>query len=105
MLRLILLRISALSLLMGCASNQPLVLNADNPASPAAREAVTSPAHPVLGLDQATKRTRHLIAARASHNTQSQQQQQDQQNMSGMKNMPGMQPKDGNTQQEGDHDH
>jgi len=99
MLRLILLRISALSLLTGCASDQPLNLNADNPASPAAREAVTSPAHAVLGLDQATKRTRDLIAARAAHNTQGQPQPQDQQNMSGMK------PTDENSQQERDHDH
>jgi|SRR6516162_7965527 hypothetical protein len=105
MLRLILLRISALGLLTGCANNQPLVLNADNPASPAAREAVTSPAHPVLGLDQATKRSRDLIAARAAHDTQGQQQPQDQQNTSGMKNMPGMQHEDGNSQQEGEHDH
>src|SRR6516164_11852593 len=101
MLRLILLRISALSLLTGCASDQPLNLNADDPASPAAREAVTSPVQPVLGLDQATKRTRDLIAARAAHNTQGQQQPQDQQNMSGMKNMPGMKPTNENAQQEG----
>jgi hypothetical protein len=99
MLRLILLKISVLSLLTSCASDQPLNLNADNPASPAAREAVTSPAHPVLGLDQATKRTRELIAARAAHNMQVQPLQQDQQNMSRMK------PTDENSQQERDHDH
>jgi hypothetical protein len=105
MLRLTFLNILAFGLLAGCVSNRPLVLNADNPASPSAREAITSPAPSMLSFDQASKRTRELIAARAAEDTQGQRQQQDQQNKSEMKNMPGMQPEDDNTRQEGDHDH
>jgi hypothetical protein len=100
--------ILALSFLVGCASNQPLVLNTDNPASPAAREAITPPARQVLGIDQASKRTRELIAARAAQDTQSQRQQNDQQmqNMPGMKNMPGMEHEEDNSpQKEGEHGH
>jgi|SRR6516165_3014397 hypothetical protein len=105
MLRLTFLKILAFGLLAGCASNRPLVLNADNPASPIAREAITSPAQPVLNLDQASKRTRELMAARAAEDTQGQHQQQDQQKMPEMKNMRGMQPEEDNNQSQGDHDH
>jgi|SRR6516162_3709652 hypothetical protein len=104
MVRLTFLKILAFGLLTGCADTQPLVLNANNPASPAAREAITSPAQAVLSLDQASKRTRELIAARAAQDAKVQHQQQ-QQNVSGMKNMPAMQPEEDNTQHEGDHDH
>jgi hypothetical protein len=72
MSRLIFLKILAFGLLTGCASNQPLVLNADNPASPLAREAITSAAQPSLSVDAASKRTRALIAARAAEDTQGQ---------------------------------
>ena len=105
MLRLTFLNILAFDLLAGCVSNRPLVLNADNPASPIAREAIASPAQSVLNLDQASKRTRELIAARAAQNTQGQHQQQDQQKMPGMKNMSGTQPEEDNNQSQGDHDH
>jgi len=105
MLRFTILRILPFGLLAACASNQPLVLNADNPASPIAREAITSPAQSVLTLDQASKRTRELIVARAAQDTQGQHQQQDQQKMPGMKNMSGMQPEEENNQSQGDHDH
>src|SRR5215831_18219951 len=98
MFRLTFLRILPFGLLAACASTRTLVLNADNPASPAAREAITSPAHSILNLDQASKRTRELIAARAAEDTQGQPQQQDQQNISRMKNTPGMQPEEGGTQ-------
>ena len=105
MLRLTFLNILAFGLLAGCVGNRPLALNADNPASPIAREANTSPAQSVLNLDQASKRTRELIAARAAQDTQGQHQQQDQQKMSGMKNMPGMQNEEDNNQSQGDNDH
>jgi hypothetical protein len=94
------------SLLVGCASNQPLVISADNPASPEARESITPAAREVLGIDRASKRTRELIAARAVQDTQSRRQQKDQQiqNMPGMKNMPGMEHKeDSSSQKEGEH--
>src|SRR6516165_9698253 len=99
MLRLTFLKILAFGFLAGCASYRPLVLNTDNPASPNADEAITSPAQSVLNLDQASKRTRELIAARAAQDTQGQQ------NISGMKNMPGVQPELDNNQSQGDHDH
>src|SRR6266699_2383303 len=87
--------ILAFSLLVGCVSNQPLVLDTHNAASPMAREAVTRPTQPILGTDPLTKRTRELIAARSVQETQGQVQQQDQR----MKDMPGMQPKeDGQSQ-------
>ena len=105
MLRLTFLKILAFGFLAGCASNRPLILNTDNPASPNADEAITSPAQSVLNLDQASKRTRELIAARAAQDTQGQHQQQGQQNISGMKNMPGVQPEVDNNQSQGDHDH
>ena len=105
MLRLTFLKILAFGFLAGCASNRPLILNTDNPASPNADEAITSPAQSVLNLDQASKRTRELIAARAAQDTQGQHQQQGQQNISGMKNMPGVQPEADNNQSQGDHDH
>jgi len=105
MLRLTFLKILAFGFLAGCASYRPLVLNTDNPASPNADEAITSPAQSVLNLDQASKRTRELIAARAAQDTQGQHQQQGQQNISGMKNMPGVQPEVDNNQSQGDHDH
>ena len=66
MLRLTFLNILGFGLLASCANDRALVLNADNPASPIAREAITSPAQSVLNLDQASKRTRELIAARAA---------------------------------------
>jgi hypothetical protein len=99
MLRLTFLKILAFSLLTSCAGTQELVLNTNNPAGPAAREAITSPAQAVLSLDQASKRTRELIAARAAQGTKGQHQQQDQQNM------PGMQREENKTQHEEDHDH
>src|SRR5215472_3360927 len=101
MLRLTFLNILAFGLLAGCVSNRPFVLNADNPASPIAREAITSPAQSVLNLDQASKRTRELIAARAAQDTQGLHQQK----MPGMKNMSGTQPEEDNNQSRGDHDH
>ena len=105
MLRLTFLKILAFGFLAGCASYRPLVLNTDDPASPNADEAITSPAQSVLNLDQASKRTRELIVARAAQDTQGQHQQQDQQKMPGMKNMSGMQPEEENNQSQGDHDH
>ena len=85
MSRLSLLAFLAFSLLNGCVSSRPLVINTDNPASPLAREAVTRPAQPILAADPLSKRTRELIAARAAQETQGQQQNQQ------MKDMPGMQ--------------
>ena len=79
--------ILAFSLLAGCESNRPLILDTDNPASPTAREAITPPAQPILDADPLTGRTRELIAARAAQETQGQIQPTDRQ----MKNMPGMQ--------------
>ena len=93
------------SVLSGCIGGAPLSVADDNPASPNADEAITSPAQSVLNLDQASKRTRELIAARAAQDTQGQHQQQDQQKMPGMKNMSGMQPEEENNQSQGDHDH
>lgn len=71
--------ISAFSLLVGCVSNRPLILDTDNPASPMAREAVTPPAQAILDTDPLTERTRELIAARAAQETQGQVQRHDQQ--------------------------
>ena len=105
MLRLTFLNILGFGLLASCANDRALVLNADNPASPIAREAITSPAQSVLNLDQASKRTRELIAARAAQDTQGQHQQRDQQKMPKMKNMPGMQHEEDNNQSQGDNDH
>jgi hypothetical protein len=85
MSRLSLLGLLAFSLLNGCVSSRPLVLNTDNPANPLAREAVTRTAQPILGADPLSERTRELIAARAAQETQGQQQDQQ------MKDMPGMQ--------------
>ena len=79
--------ILAFSLLAGCVSNRPLILDTDNPASPTAREAITPPAQPILDTDPLTGRTRELIAARAAQETQGQIQPPDRQ----MKDMPGMQ--------------
>jgi hypothetical protein len=101
MARLSLLGLLALSLLNSCVSSRPLVLDADDPASPTARSATTGPAQPILGADPLTKRTRQLIAARAAQETQGQQQQSDQE----MKDMPGKQHKeDDMSQHHSDHD-
>jgi hypothetical protein len=83
------------SFLVGCVSNRPLVLDADNAASPTAREAISPPAEPILDTDPLSKRTRELIAARAAQETQVQVQQQDKE----MKDMPEMQHReDGQSQ-------
>lgn len=82
--------ILAFSLLVGCVSNRPLILDADNPASPTTREAIIPPAQPILDTDPLTERTRELIATRAVQETQGQVQPPDQQ----MKDMPGMQHKE-----------
>lgn len=87
--------ILAFSLLVGCVSSRPLVLDTNNAASPMASEAITQPAQPILGTDPLTERTRELIAARAAQETQTQVQPRDQQ----MKDMPGMQhEEDGRSQ-------
>jgi hypothetical protein len=52
--------------LTGCASTQPLILNPENPASPEASEAAIPPARSTLVLDEPSRRTRELIAARAN---------------------------------------
>jgi hypothetical protein len=86
-----LIAIVASSLLAGCTTNLP-PLTADNPASPAAPEAVGHPARFSLGTDSATQRTHQLIAARAQQDsgTQPQQEKKDH-SMPGMEDMPGMQ--------------
>ena len=87
--------ILAFSLLVGCVSNRPLVLDAENAASPTAREAITPPAEPILDTDPLSKRTRELIAARAAQETERQVQPPDQQ----MKDLPRMQHReDGQSQ-------
>ena len=80
----------AFGLLVGCSTNLP-PLTPDNPASPAAPEAVERPAPISLGTDNATQRTRQLIAARAQQDSGAQpQQRQKNQTVPGMENMPGM---------------
>jgi len=81
------LPILTLSLLAGCAANALPPLTTNNPASADAREAVSPPARSLLGIDQATRRTSQLIAARAEQESQLQSQRQPEQNM---QNMPGM---------------
>jgi hypothetical protein len=81
------LSILTLSLLAGCVTSTLPPLTTSNPASAEAREAVTPPARPVLGIDQATQLTSQLIAARAEQESQGQSQRQPEQNM---QNMPGM---------------
>lgn len=71
--------ILAFSLLVGCVSNRPLILDTDNPSSPMAREGVAPPAQAILDTDPLTERTRELIAARAAQETQGQVQRHDQQ--------------------------
>jgi hypothetical protein len=79
-----------------CATTALSSLATNNPASANAREAVTPPARPVLGIDQATQRTSQLIAARAEQESQGQSEQQPEQNM---QTMPGMKH-----DKEGDHE-
>jgi len=87
MSRLSFLSILTLSLLAGCVTSALPPLTTNNPASADAREAVSPPARSLLGIDQATRRTSQLIAARAEQESQGQSQRQPEQNM---KNMPGM---------------
>jgi hypothetical protein len=82
----------ALGLLAGCGTAPPTPLTADNPASPSAPEATVSPFRNALGIDDLTKKSRHILAQAAK-----QQQQWDQSGpVSGdqqgqqMKKMPGM---------------
>ena len=92
MIRSILIPILALGLLTGCATTNLPPLTADNPASPAAPEAMTRPARFSLGTDSATKRTHQLIAARAQQDSGTQpQQEKKNQTMPDMQNMPGIQ--------------
>jgi TolA-binding protein len=94
MARSILLPTLAFSLLAGCTTTNLPPLAPDDPASADAPEAVTGPARSVLGIDDLTQRTHHLITARAQENIEGQQQQQPNQNMQNMpdmKDMPGMQ--------------
>ena len=85
MVRFNLIATVGVSLLAGCSTNLPS-LTPDNPASPAAPEAVGRPTRFSLGTDSITQRTRQLIAARAQQDSglQPQQQQKDQ-------TLPGMQ--------------
>jgi hypothetical protein len=87
MSRLSFLSILPLSLLAGCVTGTLSPLTTNNPASADAREAVSPPARSLLGIDQATRRTNQLIAARAEQEGQGQSQRQPEQNM---QNMPGM---------------
>jgi len=91
-----------LSLFGGCSTTALPPLGANNPASADAREAVTPPARPLLGIDRATQRTNQLIAAHAEQESQGQSQRQPEQNF---QNMPGMQSRPGmKHDKEGDHE-
>jgi hypothetical protein len=87
MSRLSFLSVLTLSLFAGCTGNTLPPLTTNNPASADAREAVTPPARSVLGIDQATRRTSQLIAARAEQESQRQSEQRPEQDM---QNMPGV---------------
>ena len=56
-------RLIPIALLTGCASYQATPLPADHPASPGARESVTTPARSSLGTDATTRATRERLAA------------------------------------------
>ena len=77
-------------LLVGCATAELPPLTSNNPASPEAREAVSRLARRSLGTDQATEKTRELLAARAQQDSGTNQQDQKNQAPPGMQNMPGM---------------
>jgi hypothetical protein len=77
--------------LAGCVTAELPQITSNNPASPDAGEAISPPARRNLGTDQATEKTRELIAARAQQDSSTQQQDQKNQVMPGMQNMPGMQ--------------
>jgi hypothetical protein len=81
-------------LLAGCTLTSLPPLTANNPASPNGPEAVTQPLRSSLGVDNATKRTRQLVAARVQQDTPTQQEKkqsnQNMEKMPGMENMPNM---------------
>jgi uncharacterized lipoprotein YajG len=64
-----LLFICASVFLAGCATSNDQVLTVNNPTSPNAPEAITPAAKTVLGQDDATRRTRALVAARAKEDS------------------------------------
>jgi hypothetical protein len=64
-----LLFICASAFLTGCVATNLQPLAANDPGSPHALEAITSPAKTILGEDDATRRTRSLLAARARQDT------------------------------------
>lgn len=63
------LPICASVFLAGCATSNDQVLTVNNPTSPNALEAITPAAKTVLGQDDATRRTRALIAARVKEDS------------------------------------
>jgi hypothetical protein len=82
------LQICASVFLAGCATNNDQVLTVNNPASPSAPEAVTPAAKTLLGQDDATRRTRALIAARAKEDSNAAQNQSPDVSETGQ--MPGL---------------
>jgi hypothetical protein len=81
MFRLVVTATLGVGFLAGCATAVVPPISQDNPASSNARESVMPPAHPVLGEDSATQRTRQLITERAQQDTGSGAQKE---------SMPGM---------------
>jgi hypothetical protein len=83
----------ALGFLAGCATAPPPPLTADNPASPSAPEAPLRVTRNALGIDDLTKKTRHILAQTAEDQRQSDQSgpdtgDQKEQPMKSMPNMP-----------------
>jgi len=62
--------------LAGCAQDDLPAQSRNDPASPLAPESLTTPVHPALQPDQATERTKKLLALRAQQDATKSQSEQ-----------------------------